>query len=101
MQALSQDETLAGSEFVTDSPNDKNGDHGVLSMEESKGGNSTNKSQPSNDFGAFQFKSSLVIQSQDIKNKNNAIEEEMSNSSDSENHKMSEADNELLKSPND
>ena len=53
MQALSQDETLAGSEFVTDSPNDKNGDHGVLSMEESKGGNSTNKSQPSNDFGAF------------------------------------------------
>lgn len=76
MQALSQNDTLAGSEFVTDSVQGQDN-----SAEESKGGNSA-----VSDFGAFQFKSSLVIQSQDIKEENSPIREENSNSSDSEHH---------------
>ena len=65
----------------------------LSAAEESKTGNS---GQAVSDFGAFQFKSNMVIQSQDIKEKNSPIEEERSNSSESENQKMYEEDNEVI-----
>ena len=89
MQALSQDETLAGSEYVIDSVQEQSNEAGAVlsSPEESKAG----ANSAASDF-TFQFKSSLVIQSQEIKEKNSPIEEEKSVSSDSDNQRMSQGD---------